>query len=193
MTKLLFFFMLISFPVLAEDIAASAVNENSDVIKEMEALPIATKQNVAKPEPEETILHTVEKKIIPIPECNSPKLLNSAREHIATFLQTYATNSTLFRRRRHFILKSLDTFTTENIADYKTSAQSPVSDIIINLKMNGGVLEENMRLCKNENINRSERPIFLLIWPEEGKYKVRVINLSDKRYVEMETSFIYEE
>ncbi|MBO5038099.1 MAG: hypothetical protein J6C85_01385 [Alphaproteobacteria bacterium] len=193
MAKLLFFLMLISLPALADDIAAPVANETPEVIKELEALPVATKQNVTEPEPEETILHTVKKKIIPIPECHSPKLLNSAREHIATFLRTSATNSTLFRRRRHFILKSLDAFTTENIADYKTSAQSPVSDIIVDLKMNGGVLEENMRLCKNENINQAERPLFLLIWPEDGKYKVRIINLSDKRYVNLETSFIYEE
>lgn len=193
MAKLLFFFMLMCLPAFADEAAPDA-NENPEVIKELEALPVpSTKQNVAEPEPEETILHTVEKKIIPLPECNSPKLLTSAKEHIATFLQKASTNSTLFRRRRHFILKSLDAFTTENVADYKTSAQSPVSDIIADLKMNGGVLEENMRLCKNENINRSERPLFLLIWPEEGKYKVRVINLSDKRYVDLETSFVYEE
>lgn len=193
MAKLLFFFMLIGLPAFAEEATVSAVSESAEVIKELEALPVAKTEAVEKA-PEETILYTVEKKIIPLPECNSPELLKTAREHIAAFLQQAEINSTLFRRRRHFILKSLDAFTTENIADYKTSAQSPVSDIIADLKMNSGVLEENMRLCKNENVNRSERPLFLLIWPKEDKkYNVRVINLSDKRYVDFKTSFIYEE
>ncbi|MBP3686740.1 MAG: hypothetical protein J6J35_00065 [Alphaproteobacteria bacterium] len=192
MAKLLFFLMLMSLPAFADEAAVSTEAAVAEVVKEVKDLPSALTSQ-AEPKPEEAIVYTVEKKLIPLPECNSPKLLTSAKEHIATFLQKASTNSTLFRRRRHFILKSLDAFTTENIADYKTSAQSPVSDIIADLKMNSGVLEENMRLCKNENIYRSESPLFLLIWPEEGKYKVRVINLSDKRYVDLETSFVYEE
>lgn len=179
-------------PATAENVAEEvAAPEENNVQK----ATIDPKEISSEPEkkPELEVVHQIERKMIPMPACDDETLLKRSSEFIGAYFEANANEGTLYRRRRYFILHNLDKFQTENVANYKTAATSPVSDIIADIKTNHGVAEENMRLCKNISSDKFAGKIYLLIYPEEEGYRVHVINLLDKQTTNEEASFIYKE
>lgn len=175
---------------VAEEVAASEENENN-----IQKATINPEEISSEPEkqPELEVVHQIERKTIPMPACDDDTLLKRSAEFIGAYFDANDNAGTLYRRRRHFILHNLDKFQTENVANYKTAETSPVSDIIADIKTNHGVAEENMHLCKNTSDDKFAGKIYLLIYPEEGGYRVHVINLLDRQTTNEEASFIYKE
>lgn len=117
------------------------------------------------------------KKLLPLPDCKDAVLLGAVKDFVAGFYAGNADKNAAFRRRRHFIIHNLAEFSRENIANYKTEAARPVSDIIIDLKVNKNILEENMLLCKNQSPYKDPGNVYILVYPEEDGYRVHLINL----------------
>lgn len=157
---------------------------NADEI--MQAEKNAVRENITTEQTQEVapVVYTVEKKIIPVPACDDKTLMAKTKEYITNFLKKSDNQSTLFRRRRHFLINDMENFTTENIANYKTAAARPVSDEIIDLQMNHNIAEENMRLCKKQAANKLYGDIYLIVYPVEKGYKVHVLNLDKKTLAE---------
>ena len=63
--------------------------------------------------------------------------------------------------------------------------------MIIDLKVNKGVIEENLRLCKNSSKNKEASNVYLVIHPENDNFKVHVINLKSKYNIKEDVSFVY--
>lgn len=186
--------LLLAQPVWAEPETSSG--EKAGVGSGMaqaaeERLPDSGHAAREEPQPFETIVRTVEKNIIPLPDCNDKKLLAEAKAFVTAYYQKYDNKGVMFRRRRHFILNALQNLNTENVANYKTQDARPVSDIIAELKVNQGVLEENMLLCKKQMSIKGVKDIYLLVYPSDGGYKVHVLNLDPKRADGYENVFEY--
>ena len=115
--------------------------------------------------------------LLPLPDCKDAVLLGAVKDFVAGFYAGNADKNAAFRRRRHFITHNLAEFSRENIANYKTEAARPVSDIIIDLKVNKNILEENMLLCKNQSPYKDPGNVYILVYPEEDGYRVHLINL----------------
>ena len=128
-------------------------------------------------QPAEVFTHKVEKKLLPLPDCKDAVLLGAVKDFVAGFYAGNADKNAAFRRRRHFITHNLAEFSRENIANYNTVASRPVSDIIIDLKVNKNILEENMLLCKNQSPYKDPGNVYILVYPEEDGYRVHLINL----------------
>lgn len=141
-------------------------------------------------EAQEVIVHQVEKQIIPMPTCEDEKLISATKEFISEFYKNDTSKNVKQRRRRYFLTHNIDKFSKENIANYKTEATKPVSNIIADRKINKGIAEENMLLCKNKSQNKEASDLFLLVYPEAESYRVEVINLELKASGQ-ETSFLY--
>ncbi len=139
---------------------------------------------------QEVIVHQVEKQIIPMPTCQDEKLISATKEFISEFYKDDTNKNVKERRHRYFLTHNLDKFSKENIANYKTEATKPVSDIIADRKINKSIAEENMLLCKNQSQNKEAGELFLLVYPESDSYRVEVINLELKP-TGKETSFLY--
>lgn len=137
-------------------------------------------------------IREVAEEIIPLPACDDERLRKEAFKYINDYFNLASNEGTLFRRRRYFVLHNLDKFKEENIANYKTEETSPVSDMIAATKINKGIAEENLRLCKNTAKDKFAGKIFLLIYPEQNGVRTRVINLVDKQRIDDEASFFYE-
>lgn len=136
------------------------------------------------------VTHKIEKEILPLPDCDDKELLAKTKEFLTTYFAQSEDQSTLFRRRKYFLLNKLTEFTKENIANYKTAAARPVSDTIIELQINENILEENMLLCKKTAVSRVLGDIYLLVYPFEGGYKVHILNL-DKQALSEKNTFTY--
>lgn len=143
-------------------------------------------------QPEYEELRDVKEEIVPMPSCDDEQLQKETSKYINDYFNLTPNEGTLFRRRRYFILHNLDKFKEENIANYKTDETSPVSDIIAATKVNKGIAEENLRLCKNIAKDKYAGRIYLLIYPEQNGVRVRVINLVDRQRIDDEASFFYE-
>lgn len=143
------------------------------------AVPVAVAASAEEGDrqPAEVFTHKVEKKLLPLPDCKDAVLLGAVKDFVAGFYAGNADKNAAFRRRCHFITHNLAEFSRENIANYKTEAARPVSDIIIDLKVNKNILEENMLLCKNQSPYKDPGNVYILVYPEEDGYRVHLINL----------------
>ena len=105
--------------------------------------------------PSQQVELTVEKNFpiqkINLPTCDNEQLLELTKDYISSYFANSKNEGNLYRRYRHFILHNLNQFREVNIADYKTAQARPVSDIIADIKVNKGILEENIRVCKNQS------------------------------------------
>ena len=142
--------------------------------------------------PEEVIVHKIEKDIVSLPSCEDEKLLEAVSNYIKEYYKNNKKSNVYSRRRQYFIENNINSFSKENIIYYKSQDKRPMSDIIVNLKVNSGIIEENMLLCKNNSKNQEASKLYILIHPYEGNYKVHVINLTPEYDVNIENSFIYE-
>lgn len=169
----------------------SLVEENSTETKDAEAVNAEDISVTQEPKVEYEEVRKVEREIIPLPACDDEKLIKEAFDYIKKYFDTVPNEGTVYRRRRYFILNNLDKFKEVNVENYKTAATSPVSDIIADVKVNKGIVDENLRLCKNQSPDKYAGEVYALIYPVEQGYEVRLINLSVKQTIGKETSFIY--
>jgi len=180
---------------VAQENTNEAVKEGADEaqvsVENSEAVKVEDINTEGVKQPEFEIVRVVEKEITPMPACDDEQLFEKTKEYITAYFDKTKNEGTLYRRRRHFILKGLDKFEKENIANYKTSATRPVSDIIADVKINKSVVEENMQLCKNKSLDEYAGKIYLLIYPQNDEYEVQIINLAYKQNSKNETSFSY--
>lgn len=185
--------LLISFFVVSGVSAEETVGiENNILPATEEQTASADKQMAEQAEGDVVVIRKVEKTIVPLPTCSDEKLVAQTRQYISEYFAENEGGNSYQRRRRHFILNNLDKFEAENVANYKTEATRPVSDIIADLRVNHNVLEENMRLCKNISPNKEAAKVYLLIYPAENGYNVTVINLKEQRQKDEQTSFYYQ-
>lgn len=165
------------------EIDANTKQENQKILENTNASLTEEK------EPEFVEVYQVEKDIKSLPSCDDEKLHNEVKAYVQSYFAKTLNWGTLERRHQYFVLSNLNRFEEKNIADYKTAETSPISDLIAHIKMNNGIIEENMRLCKNTSTNKHAGKIYLLIYPEnDDNYIVNVINLS-RVYDEQGTTF----
>ncbi len=177
-----------------QPVAENVVAETTSTPTEGRAVATEnSEQQIAEEQPFETIIHKVEKEILPLPACNDATLLAKTKEFLTEYYAKSHNMGVMFRRRRHFVLNALNGMVKENIANYKTEQARPVSDIIANLKINENVIEENMLLCKKELADKSKNSLFLLVYPVPEGYKVYIVNLDPKHETGMENYFIYQQ
>ena len=138
------------------------------------------------------IIRKIEKEIIPLPSCDDKKLIEQTREFVIEYYTKNISQNVFDRRRKHFVIKNIDKFAQENIANYKTEKQRPVSDVLINLKINKGIIDENLKLCKNNSKNKEASDVYLIIHPENTGYRVHIVNLKLDYNVEEDVSFVYQ-
>ena len=175
----------------AEEVSISADNAiTPEVVEEVaiensEQLNNISENSEKKPEVE--ILHHIEHQQVPLPQCDDKKLEEAAND----FITAYLDKSTIMLRRRYFILHNLDKFAEEKVANYKTSSTRPVSDVIASIKVNKGIAEENIRLCKNQSKDKFAGKLYLIIFPQEEAFAVNIVNLIDSNKDQSETYFVY--
>lgn len=168
-----------------------SAEENSSEKEDAEVINTEDISVKTEPEVEYEEVRKVEREIIPLPACDDEKFIKEAFDYIKKYFDTVPNEGTIYRRRRYFILNNLDKFKEVNVENYKTAETSPVSDIIADVKVNKGIVDENLRLCKNQSPDRYAGEVYALIYPAEQGYEVRLINLSVKQTIGKETSFIY--
>lgn len=179
----LLFALFSNLTVFAEEIIATyeggTITSNDAVAQENEQKPL------------ETIVHKVEKEIVPMPTCNDEKLLEETKKFVTAYFKEHDNYNARYRRHKYFVLNNLQGFNEENVGNYKTSETSPISDTIIELKINEKIIEENMRLCKKRLPDNVGTEIYLLLYPVNNGYKVHVLNIEPNGQNRQNNIFTY--
>jgi hypothetical protein len=178
---------LLSIPAFAEE-ANTEISE--ELIKQID------EENTtdAEKQPEIEIIHKVEHKVTPLPECNNPILYEKTKEFLKTYFAQFGNLGTLYRRRQYFVINSLDKFINEDISAYKTAEKQAIANAIANVEVNYNLQDDNLRLCKNTSENQYAKDTYLLISPKDDGYVVQILNLMDRQTKDdLDISFFYQD
>ena len=177
--------LLLSTPVFAEE---ADTEISGELIKQIDEGNITD----AEKQPEIEIIHKVEHKVTPLPECNNPILYEKTKEFLNTYFERLGNLGTLYRRRYYFVLHNIDKFVKEDIAAYKTAKKFMAK--YDTPGVNFSLSDDNLRLCKNTSENKYAKDVYLLIFPKDDGYIVQILNLMDRQAKDdLDISFFYKD
>ncbi len=160
-------FSMLPLQLFAEDTAA--VTENKNAINVPEYIE---QEDIIDPN---------------IPACNDIKLIEVMKKEISQYLNKQPQGSIIEMRNRNIVFKYIDTIKEKAIESFDNQENYLVADTIIMLKLNRNISSENMRLCVTEG----KRPLYALIYPEDFRYNVEIINLVPSNSSKDNFSFLY--
>lgn len=155
---LLFLMLLFALPLRAEE------TEEADLLAP-EAAAVATEKN------EDDKISVV------LPECNDQNLLRQVEILAGEYNDGHQVSSLLERRRRILQLRSMSEYTEENISDFTTKENRVVADKLLMTKINQGLSDSQIRLCKSKVKGKGLKAVYLMIYQDkDGQTHVHVLN-----------------
>ena len=109
------------------------------------------------------------------PSCGDKKLTDKVLVRIAQYYKKNPQRSIMDLRHQNLLLKNLESFEKVDLTRFSPQENYAVSDKLIEYKINRGIKEEDMQLCRSQNENK----IYLLIYPENNFYTVEILNFAD--------------
>ena len=113
-----------------------------------------------------------EQKSEDFPTCDNEKLIDIVREHVKSHLDKETSGSIMDIRKRRLVLKNINSYTEVPVSTFDSKENFLVANEIVMNKINRDIKESDMRLCVGEG----KKPIYLLIYPEDFRYVVQIIN-----------------
>ena len=107
-----------------------------------------------------------------LPTCDDEKLVAEVKAAVKGYLDEQKYGSIVEKRGRRLILKNIDKYTEIPMKTFDNKSNYAVANEIIMAKINRKVRESDMRICVGEG----KKPIYLLIYPEDFRYLVQIIN-----------------
>lgn len=183
---------------------AEELTDNDDVVAEVQEDETKTNEadvskeavideiNISSGQAESVIDKSLATTKVNLPACDNAELVELAKDYITSYFRSSKNEGTLYRRYKHFILANIDQFAEDNIANYKTAKARPVSDIIADIKVNQGLNDANIRICKNQSKNHIAGRMYMIIYPQEiNVFQVRLINLTPYKNENEITGFVF--
>lgn len=198
---LLLISVFFSFPVWAEEKveAQSAVSENivaaentdSQENSQVEAEDRSDSINIVitgNNNPEEVFK---DEKVF-MPSCNSEKLIVGILEKIRNYQQKNPSAMQIDKRKDALLLKNLTSFSDIPVENFTSKNDFNVANRIIMTKINKGIPEEEIRLCKSNGHGKAGE-IYAMLYPVGDGYIVDIINFIPETADNKTFSFIYTE
>lgn len=110
-----------------------------------------------------------------LPECGSKRLSKSVLDKIEEYYNKKADKSIIEIRRQKLLQRRLKKFNEIKIKDLVPEDNRKVADKIISYKINDGISEDKMRLCKSAKPDE----IYLLIYPKGSDYLIDIIDIKE--------------
>ncbi len=130
-----------------------------------------SKQNLMEAQQEEGFFS--ENPVNLIPDCQSERLKKAVLNKVKEYQKQYPENSIIGIRQQKLLLKRLREFSKVEIASLNPEKYPKLGDKIITYKINDGIAEKEMRLCKStEPYN-----IYLLIYPKGSDYLIDIVDM----------------
>lgn len=125
------------------------------------------------------------------PECADPKLVDAVMNKVREYQREHPSEMMINRRRDALLLKNLPDFTEVSPAGFTSKQDFNVANQLIMTKINKGIDEADIRLCRSRGRGRASE-IYLMLYPIGDSWVVNVINFLPPAPEMPSLSFIYE-
>jgi hypothetical protein len=180
--------LLLSFPVYAEEVSKvtqektveSNTNQTADeIVTEAQTTgeeidPLAPEASEDEKEAESQTISVKQA----LPSCDDEKLL----EEVSLLLQEYDEQNpaeTLYAKRQRLLqLKYTQNYEEEQVAGFTSAQNSDVADKLLMTKINEGLDDDEIRLCKSKKVENSRfKQIYVIVYPgKEGAMHISILN-----------------
>ena len=120
-------------------------------------------------------------------DCSDKRLIKQLEELISPYVRT-KNGSILERRRVDLVIKNIKNFIPIEADDVKAEIDMPLADLLVELKINGHIDINDIKLCKLSN-DIVGGTFYTVMFQKDNKINVDVINFT----ADGKLSFIFDE
>lgn len=179
MNNLSFFLSLSLFLV-----ASTNVKADDAELKTQEDAQVAVAEELA---PETNVLDV---KAAPRPECSDKKLAEKVIETLVDYQKEHPSTMQIERRRDILLRRNLTSFEEVAVEGFSSKQNFNVANAIIMTKINKGLEDSDLRLCKGTG-GAGASKVYVLLYPVGEGNVGEIINLQSSGEEIKNLSFIY--
>lgn len=112
---------------------------------------------------------------IALPSCEDKNLLSLIDAMVNTYQEQNPVQSLVDKRKYLLVKKDLSVFEPIPVVGFVPKTDYNVANRILMAKINDGLKESDMRLCRSSN-RLLERPVYIFMKPYDGKVWVELVN-----------------
>lgn len=173
--------LLLSFPVYAEELSETeqiATTEN-ETVQTVEQATVEEVDPLAPDviEEEEVVVEQVPQEQI-LPSCDDETLLQTVSNLLHEYDAENPVESLYDKRQRALQLKYLNNYEEDQVAGYTSAQNQEVADKLLMTKINEGLDDEEIRLCKSKlDKNSRFKPVYVIVYQDKvGLMQVSILN-----------------
>ncbi|MBQ8465881.1 MAG: hypothetical protein IJ529_05465 [Alphaproteobacteria bacterium] len=125
---------------------------------------------------------------VQLPSCQDERLISQVKELLEQYHQEHPVSSLYEKRQRALQLRYITEYEEEKVAGYTAKKNEVVANKLLMTKINQGLADEEIRLCKSINQNAHFKPVYLMMYGDaEGQTQLFVLNFLDNPNEELKT------
>lgn len=124
---------------------------------------------------------------IVMPECDNVRLHALVLKKIEDYFSIEHASSVIEKRNQILLLRNFNKYEMLDTNNFSTKENTTVADKIITYKINKGLDNDKIRICRSY----SERPIYLFIYPTGNSFIAEIVNFPGQPHSER-FSVVYE-
>ena len=160
---------------------AVAAEDASNEITGIGAEPLEAGDEDKKAEPDVIAAPEVESYVekgpeLNLPPCDDKKLAALVMAKVAEYQGQHPVSGILEKRRQALLLKNLKNFSEVPVDNFTSRQNYNVANRLLMTKINNGLDNDQIRLCKNDGYGKAA-DIYLLLYPHGLDIRVVIINL----------------
>ena len=125
-----------------------------------------------------------------LPTCDNQKLHEQVKNIIKRHNEINSEKSLIARRRQALQLRFLSEYTEEKVTGFTAKKNREVADKLIITKINKGLVDSQVRICKSVTNGTTFEPVYLLMYADDNRQvEVFVLNYSEKPNQELKFRF----
>lgn len=124
-----------------------------------------------------------------IPDCNDERFVQRLKLEAGEIDDYSKLSSDMNRRKKALLLKTIGNFEEISASHIDSKENMLLANRVITTKINSGISEDNIRVCKGRAIPGGSR-LYVVMYEEKGRVMVYMLNFSST-VQNMEVVFVY--
>lgn len=126
-----------------------------------------------------------------LPSCSDENLKEQVKEKVMDYFEKNPRLSIVERRRQQLLLRNLKNFSEIPVAEFDKKENFTVADKILMTKVNDGLEDKDLRLCRSDVRGRVQ-PVYLFLHPENYQIIVDILNFRPGQSANSDFFIIFE-
>lgn len=139
--------------------------------------------------PEEVIVAEPER-LPELPSCQNEQLLAQVKGLLEEYDAEHPVSSIYDRRQRIMKMHFATAYEEEQVKGFTSKNNRIVANKLLMTKINKGLDDDEIRLCKSSKQSEQFKPLYLMIYPHANEWVVEVLNLLENPGEELKTTFV---